>query len=968
MISYMERFTRIVSKYPDRIAFDDGQNALSYKELDEESGRVYAYLKKNGIGREQFIMILLPRCTSAIAAVIGVLKSGAAFILLEEDYPSARIEYIRNDSGCTLVIDKGKYEEIMASTGEALSGYEKAGLHDAAYIAYTSGSTGNPKGVLHEYGNIDQLVMTNPLEDECEQATRGLMAPFYFIASVVCIINFTVMGMTTYIIAHDLIRDFRRLKQFIYDKRIEGIFLPPSYLRIYKEPSPYLKLISTGSEPANGLFYEGGKPVIRNFYSMTEAGFNILSVDLDRAYDVAPVGYPLLSDIDIHLVDDDGKRVEGQGQGELCFKNEYVRGYLNLPEKNAAAFVNGIFHTGDIARRDADGRYYIVGRVDDMIKINGNRIEPAEIQAKVKAVTGLENVVAKGFVSDDRSYICLYFLKSEADKLDILKDGKLSADMDGLKELLPAYMIPSYYIGIDEFPLNANGKLDKKRLMPPDVQDFRSGYVAPEGEEEKLLCELMEKVLKTGNVGAADDFFVVGGDSIKAIQLIAELADKGYDISETDLFRERTPRKLSSILKQRVSADVEELNKKNESEKLKEHPLLTLQTSIVKRVEENPDNTLVNIPVLYELKSDVDIKRFEEAVNRVFSHHPLLCTKIIQKANGEYIQKYDSTLFKPIQILTMTKEEFTAWMDEAVSPYKLLDSRLYKNGLIVVGEKRYFFEDVHHVLADGTTMQLINDQILESYENPEVSLPEDYYYAILEDIENEKEGATYMEAEEYYRSVFAEQLNIESCSCIIEPDLNGPDIECGAVIKPAAYDKREGEGNIFFMTACALAVANFNNTDRALIYWTHNGRDKYIKSNSAGAYARMLPVYLVTEKGDTPEKLIEKVREQVNFGISHSIYPYVLIHPKPSVNTVQYLYQKDIFTLGKIGALVEKSIPLKKSQKQPIGMFGVSITDNTGADKLIYNCAYSKGYYSGEAIERYGKCFSDAVNYLRREK
>ena len=966
MISYLEKLEKIIAKYPGRAAFVDNRGTMTYQELDVSSGRVYAYLKAKGIGRERFVLLLLPRVKEAAAAMLGVLKAGAAFVMLEEGYPPERVAFIKKDTGCDLVLDMDEYDRIMNSGLEPLSGFEQAGPHDAAYIVYTSGSTGNPKGVLHEYGNLAQLAMTNPQKEEYEESSRGLMAPFYFVAAVMCFVNFTVMGMTTYIIPHEMVRNFKRLKEFLLDKRIEGIFLPPSYIRLYQDPSPYLKLVSTGSVPANGLYYPDGQPVIRNVYTMTEAGFTVLSVDLDKAYETSPVGKPLLSDIDVHLIDEDGKRIEGVGQGELCFKNEYVRGYVNLPEKNAEAFRNGVYHSGDIARRDENGNYYIVGRIDDMIKINGNRIEPAEIEARVKDLTGLETVLAKGFVTEERSFICVYFLKKEADQLGIFTGSGLSTDMEALKETLPAYMIPSYYVGLDAFPLNQNGKVDKKQLKAPDTKDYQRNYVAPANEEEEQAASSMAKVLKLNRVSADDDFYEIGGDSLKTIQLISEFADRGYDISETDIFEARTPQKLAARMQGKTVAADEEMKALEEQEEKRPHPLLQMQRSIVWKIQQDPETTLANVPVLYQLKDDVDAECFAAAVDKVFRHHPLLLTKMIQKEDGTILQQYDAELFAPVQVIRLTEEEFSKKQTELLSPMELFNSRLYRNAIFVTEEHIYYFMDVHHALVDGTSMNLITEQIYDCYMNPETELPGDYYYAILKSMEDEIGGAIYKEAEQYYHDLYEVKWEIEKCSCIIEPNLPGPDLQCGVILDPAAFIKKEGDGSLLFTTAAVIATAKFNKTDRALISWVHKGRDTFLKTRSTGAYARMLPLYLVIEEDDTPETLLQKAREQMAFASSHGCYTYLSLHHTPPVNTLQFVYQKDIQFRGKLGALIEDSIVVKKSTRQPISMFGLSITDNEGVPTLLYTCAYSKGYYTKESMEEFRKLFSEAVEYLRQ--
>lgn len=545
---FLERVKDIVDEYPDRVALEDYERKVTYRELEIETGKVYHYLKRTGIGKEDVVMIVLPRAIGTIACMGGILRAGACFVPLEDTYPEDRIQFIKEDSGCKLVIDQPLLDEIMKNEPYQ-DGYEETDLHDACYAIYTSGSTGNPKGVLHEYGNIDQNAMAEPVADGWPEYRFGLLPPYYFVAALFFIIQQLLEAGTIYIIPHEYRQDYRKLTAYILEKKLQCLFMSPSYIRIYDKPSPWLECINTGSEPANGLYYPGGTPKIRNFYAMSESGFVVLSMELDKAYDPAPVGRPY-TPVDIFILDEEGNRVEGAGMGELCFVNEYVRGYLNLPEKTKETFVDGVYHTGDLARRDEKGVYTIVGRKDEMIKINGNRIEPAEIEYRVQVQTGLEHVVAKGFVTPSRSYICVYYLKDKAKELGILDGDKLIIDREALEQVLPDYMIPAAYVGLDEFPLNANGKLNKKALAEPEDLGSTSEYVAPESDMEKLLCSLMEKALKRTQIGVNDDFYEIGGDSISALLFLASCVDHGYDIPLSELGKRRTVRELAGVCEQ----------------------------------------------------------------------------------------------------------------------------------------------------------------------------------------------------------------------------------------------------------------------------------------------------------------------------------------------------------------------------------------------------------------------------------
>ena len=729
---FIERYEDVVKKYNDRPAVIDDRETLTYEDLDTRASRIYAYLKQIGYGKEDIVMIKLPRGVNTVAAILGVIKAGCAFVPLEDDYPSERSEYIRKDSSCKTVLDEHVLNEIYSTT-EPLKGHEPTGLHDAACAVYTSGSTGNPKGVLHEYGNLDRI-MLSMLKDEMWEKC-GFVPSFYFIAAVFFLMMVITSADSMYIISKEILRDSNRLKDFILEKKLDWIYLPPSYIRLYDDPSPYLKRIFTGSEPANGLYYPNGRPKIINTYSMSEAGFNVLSTELDRAYDVAPVGKPTL-DIPYYLYDDEGNEVRGAGQGELCFVNEYVRGYINLPEKTASAWKNGIYHTGDIARRDEDGRYYIIGRTDDMIKINGNRIEPAEIEARVQDLTGLRKVIAKGFSQGNRSFICVYYIREEAQKLGIMSNEKLTIDKERLKKHLPNYMIPAYYVALDAFPLNANGKIAKKELKCPEVSDYGKEYTAPDNEMEAYFCEEMAKLLKLERFSATGDFFEMGGSSVNAIVLAAEC--KKYPITVDMLYRYPSPRLLADNYS---GITVSSLNDTSEISNRCKNELVERAQNLKKEFDKNEKAYLysnsyfsLNKAVLvdpllspcqqYTFKEPIQPNRLYEAVNKAANKFPYMKMSVENK-KGEFLCTFHKNE-KNIPVFSYDKE--VAFGSEENNGHQIMVK--YK------GNDLFIY--CNHVLTDGYGINIFISALISQYfgydavNEVDITTQPDYFADLME--------------------------------------------------------------------------------------------------------------------------------------------------------------------------------------------------------------------------------------------
>lgn len=532
----MERFIDIWDKHvisnPDKEALLDIENALTYKELDVLSGRVYAYLKEKGIGKEDMVMISLPHGVQPYVAMLGVWKAGAALVMSSDKVPAEREEFIRKDCNCVLTIDSEAWKEILNK--ESLPGHEETSPNDACFAVYTSGSEGKPKGVLHEYGKLEynSFFRTKDTYQSLPLDSRECVPfPANTAGALLTVMWWLWHGMTIDVGPLYLMADCVRLNDYLTAHRDTVVSMPASLYKPGMITSPTIKFILLGLDTAYDVYDKN--VVVMNVYAQTE-GFLLCTFEVDRPYSVSPIG-KAVDEYEICLLEDDGKEVPKGMMGELCYRNPYTRGYINHPEMTAQMQVNGLWRSGDIARVNEDGNIVILGRKSSMIKINGNRIEPGEIEEAVKKVLGIDWAYAKGFVTPQRSFICVYYT------------AELSIDYSDLREklmkVLSPHMIPSYLVHIDQIPYMANGKVDRNAFQAPDISTLFAPYVAPTNELEQRICSAMEKVLMLDRIGINDDFFLLGGDSLLTIRLITTLdIDK---LNTFDIYAARTPARIA---------------------------------------------------------------------------------------------------------------------------------------------------------------------------------------------------------------------------------------------------------------------------------------------------------------------------------------------------------------------------------------------------------------------------------------
>lgn len=966
MLSFVEKFQENVKNSPNMTFIYDEVNTkgISYARIDEVSAKIYAYLSKNGVGREDFVLINLPRGVQPVMAMVGVWKAGAAFTIVEDNYAPERIEFIRKDCNCKAEINNDNWEEIMKL--DPKEGFVVADLHDAAFAIYTSGTTGNPKGVLHEYGNILRAVDSVRISEN-EVLVKGnehgaLVAPLNFIASTIFLMYVLYAGsdlgnIKLYIVSYATLKNPIALKMFMLEKTISLTFLTPSYVRMLKGTTgPFLKTLIVGSEPANNVYADGVK--LCNTYMMSESAFIVSMFKIDKSYEVCPIGKPTLKGLNIKLLDEDGNEVKPGETGELCYDNPYFRGYMNLEEETKKAKDGDLYHSGDLAMMDPNGNLVLLGRNNDMIKINGNRIEPAEIEAAVKQVLGVEFVAAKGFNEANQSYICAYY------KGDV--EFNVEEVREELLKRLPYYMLPAYFVKIDEIPLKATGKLDRKALPAPDTKDFQGSYVEPTNDIEKAICGAFEKVLGLDRVGIKDDFYEMGGDSLKAIEAVVETKLNGINVSH--IFRGRCAEEIAKVYQESViSDDGISADEKNDEAMKIEHPLTTEQLYMVDYQLYTPKSTMYNLFTM--LKVDTKLYNMEDlakAMYNVLKNHPALLTTFHFNEDGDLVQKYNPDLLEEIRVEHISEFDFNQIKDNLVMPFKLIDSKLYRCRVFQTEKAGYAFIDVHHSLFDGTSFKVLMANMVKSYMG--VELDKDYYYYILDKREKEQQSEFYNEAREYYEKMY------EDVEWSVKPEVDHEtrDNEMGELA--SKLDIKDEEMSIveknfkisrneFFITVALLTLSQYNKKDNVKITWIYNGRDDANSMNSVGLLFRDLPVALKLNDKRTIRDLYQDVHKQVQNAIKYSCYPYEDLDAEVvSEDGACLLYQQDIRDGGDLEEMNIEMIDVRQNQAASQALMDIQILDGEGGLETMID--YSASRYDEDSIVKFKDIFMKITQLL----
>ncbi|MBI5815648.1 MAG: amino acid adenylation domain-containing protein [Nitrospinae bacterium] len=579
-----EMIGQAAKRHPDAMAVSDGASSLTYAQLDARALAIAKSLAARGAGPDKIIGICLERSVDLIAAILGVWKAGGAYMPIDPDFPPARMKYMVENSGAVAVITSSTLEHAAVEAGAPLvfidrafkTSSEPVFIHSArpenlAYVIYTSGSTGQPKGVMIEHRSLRNLVhavnksIYEPYEGRLNVA---LLASEAFDASVKQIATALCLGHTLFVVDGATKRDDKALKEFFRKHRIDMTDCTPSLLSVMinagipGDVELRLKHIDVGGEALTKTlaanFHRralGTGVTLTNAYGPAECCVDAANFNIDSfapgERGIVPVGAPL-QNVRIYILDGELAPVPPGVPGEICIAGEGVgRGYINNPALTAERFIGHgplgearLYRTGDIGRWSHDGMVEFIGRADGQVKVRGYRIELGEVEAALKSIPGVKSAA-----------VAAVELEDETRRLEALLQVSSPVTPGGLRatllETLPEYMVPSRFYVVDSISLNTSGKLDRGALaaMKKTALDSGEEFMAPRGQREEILAEVWRSVLGLDRVSIRDNFFTIGGDSIKALQIAARLRERNFEIAIRDLFSRPTIEGLEPLLK-----------------------------------------------------------------------------------------------------------------------------------------------------------------------------------------------------------------------------------------------------------------------------------------------------------------------------------------------------------------------------------------------------------------------------------
>ena len=769
-------FERQVRETPDAVALVSHEETLTYRELDRRADGLAHRLRRAGLGVEDRCGVCLQRSNELLVALLAVFKAGAAYVPLDPDYPKDRLGFMVEDAAVKGLIGSAEslaklgdlrkdpnlaasnFAEVAVLEIDAASLAEEAvddgapevpghGVDHLAYVIFTSGSTGRPKGAMNSHrGPVNRLLWGQ------ENLPLGpgdkvlIKTPFSFDVSVWEMFQPLIGGATLVLAKAGGQGDPAYLAELIDAHGVTLIHSVPSMLQVFVDTVPDGSCASLKRVVASGealpfelqrRFYARFDAELHNLYGPTETAIEVTAWHCrrDAVSGPVPMGGPV-SNLRMHVVDDAFGTAGIGVPGELLIAGVGVgRGYHDRPALTAERFVPDpfadepgarLYRTGDKARWLADGTLEFLGRLDHQVKIRGFRIELGEIENALMEHTSVQDAAVLVRKIAGTPALVGYLVPTQT----VPVEGA-SVDLDALRrhllQSLPDYMVPAAWVELDVFPLTPSGKLDRRAL--PDPQAVVEEYVAPREGTEAALAEIWQEVLDIDRVGAADNFFNLGGQSLLATQVVARIRDVlGADLPVRTLFEKSELRELAGAVERasslgQATADAPPMVAQGRDQAL---PLSFAQERLWFIDQLVPDLAAYNIPGAVRMTGELDPELLEEALNLIVDRHEVLRTTFAGEG-GRAMQRVAPaggprwTIPRlDLRDLPRAEREVEAYRvanELSAQPFNLATGPLMRGTLIRLEDRSWFFAlIIHHIVYDMWSRDIFLGELVAIYE------------------------------------------------------------------------------------------------------------------------------------------------------------------------------------------------------------------------------------------------------------
>ncbi|PKT71602.1 non-ribosomal peptide synthetase [Streptomyces populi] len=765
---------------PEAVALDWRSERLTYRQLDLRSDELARRVVAAGAAPGDRVALRTGRTPDFVVGALAVLKAGCAYLPLEPDYPAERAAWLLADSSVRVLVAAGDLPTDLAFEGTVLApGPEAAdedaapgtvavpvAAHDLAYVCYTSGTTGKPKGVEVVHRNVVRLVKGADYVRFGPDVRILPTGSIVFDANTFEMWGALLNGGSLRLVDSDTVLDASLLGRELAEHRITTMWLTsPLFNQLVEQDAsifrPLRELVVGGDALSSahiGKVMDACPGVtLVNGYGPTENTTFSVTHRLDRS-DLGriPIGRPIANST-AYVLDERGRPCPVGVPGELCLGGAGVaRGYLGRPELTAERFVPDpfgpegarLYRSGDLARWRPDGVIEFLGRRDFQVKVRGFRVEPAEVEAAMLAHPDVAEaiVVARSRPGKGDKHLCGYYAGPRPPEPRDLRD-LLAAE-------LPGHMVPSYLVPLPALPLNHSGKVDRSRLPDPDGAHLLSGadHVAPSTEDERTVVELAERALGISGIGVHHDLRDLGADSLTATLIAVGLQERlGRHFPVSAVLRAGTPARIVELLREAGSGPGHSVPAAPERET---YPLTPQQRQLYFEQAKDPRAVHYNVPIGLDLPADTDPERLARALSGLAECHEALRTRFVVEG-GEVRQRVEPGIDAEVRVLDGPPGP----VEEFVRPFDLERTPLWRADVHRTPTGVTLRMDLHHIVVDGFSLAPLLEDLAALYAggSPRPPTPRYRDYAVW--LTGPAGTALRAAQQPHWQKVFAEPLD-----------------------------------------------------------------------------------------------------------------------------------------------------------------------------------------------------------------
>ncbi|WP_293655788.1 non-ribosomal peptide synthetase, partial [uncultured Paenibacillus sp.] len=1001
----------------DHPALIYGSRMMTYRELNEAAKRFAAVLGSKGIGRGDRVGLLAERSMEMMIAIFGILRTGAAYVPLDPAFPEERKLDILNDCGARWLVAtdgldvsqfQGGYLEygITVREADAWSGMlaeerELAagpGPNDIAYIMYTSGSAGKPKGVLTSHRNIVKTSVNNGFANLTGEDRMLQLSNYAFDGSTYEIFGALLNGATLVLISRDDLLDAAELARIMDEQRVTSAFMTAALFNTmvdyHLECFKHMRKLFFGGEAASvqhvakALDYLGENRIV-NSYGPTETTVFATTYPVRKQVigkRSVPIGKPIRN-TQIYVLNPWGQMQPPGIPGELYIGGGGVaQGYLNRQQLTEQRFLPNpflpgekMYRTGDLARWLPDGELEYLGRLDQQVKIRGNRVEPGEIESKLISLTSVrEAAVIPKRDSRGSVYLCAYVVYEQGAAERMKEEREAAHWQRKLRRTLPDYMIPAAFVVLDALPLTANGKIDRSALPEPSLAMPDGAKEAPGNEDEAKLHRLWAEVLGVDGHGIDDHFFELGGHSLKAMQLAAKV-HQCFDVKLRlqDIFNYPTIREQATFIR---GAEHKRLDRASIplAPVQDDYPATPAQKRLYIVSQYEHAGTSYNMPMALRIVGDLNIPALERAFIQLIGRHESLRTSF--HMDGDEVKQRIhpvSQLGWQLEVLEIAEDDSAhpaASGENAgglpapwIRPFDLAAPCLLRAVLWKMQEKGYLlFIDIHHIVSDGVSTAVLYDELFRLYSGEELP-PLDIQYKDYAMWEQDRRGSeSYAAAKSYWHALYREPAPVLE----LPLDRTRPRVQRyegakysftlpGGLVSKLTEKSKDQEITVFMalLSAYFILLSKYSGQEDIAVGMPVAGRDHADTESLIGMFVKTLALRSYPKADLRVGEYVGQVKKAVLEAYEHSVYPLeeLLEHVDlardpsrhPFFDTLFVLQNMSIAKLELPGLLIEQEeAPLDRSK------FDMTWAGLEKEDQILMTIEYNTEIFSHATIRR----------------